>query len=162
AAAAQALEEAALAERAARDVEAARAEAQQALDGLRSALDLDARRAELQDGVECSLCGATEHPWAHAAPAFRSLAKEQADRVRALDAARLGADRARLGLDDRREKACAAERALEEARKACADLALEATRAAHALDASAAILDPLLAPRSAWREHIAEQGRAAF
>ncbi|HEY8430815.1 MAG TPA: AAA family ATPase, partial [Sandaracinaceae bacterium] len=99
-------------------------EARRTRDRLRSTLDLAGRRAELVDGEPCPLCGATEHPYAHAAPAVERLLAAQDERTSELEA-ELSSLHQREA-DQRRAAAMhrdAERKAREEAGKRSADLA---------------------------------------
>ncbi|MGF1467348.1 MAG: SbcC/MukB-like Walker B domain-containing protein, partial [Sandaracinaceae bacterium] len=73
-------------------------EAETLRDRVRATIDLSARRAELVVGEPCPLCGASEHPYRHEAPALAELDRAQRtrlaelrDEAAALDGARASA-----------------------------------------------------------------------
>lgn len=61
------------------------AEARRALSLSESALSLEEQRADLVAGQPCSLCGATEHPWAVAGAPVQAAVELQRKRVRELE-----------------------------------------------------------------------------
>ncbi len=115
-------------------------------------VDLEAARHSLRDGEPCPLCGATEHPWAEAAPAPDPQATE----------ARLASVRAELEQVRQERQALAVQRAARDSeRQALAERLAEAARQAEALDTDIAATLRALALPAPPTDLAARQAEAA-